>query len=177
VSADTSIIDAPLGLANVLTLILALICVEASWRQSAGGLFKRWRVALPAALAIAIALVLLAGVFNATLAHDAEWLIAAVLGAAIGRTRGWLTHMETDAARGIVRLPRTIDGLLVSLALAALSIVDFISAASDEPLVPPCYVAAGAAFCAGYLAFRALGMTLRSLRFPPRGLSGADSAP
>lgn len=168
---DSSIIDAPLGLANVLTLVLALICLEASWRQGRGGIIRRWRVAVPAAIATVIALVLLAGVFDATLAYDAEWLAAAGLGALIGRTRGWLTYMETDRAHGVVRLPRTMDGLLVSLALVALCLVDFVSAASDGPLLHPAHVAAGAAFCAGYLAFRAIGMTLRSLRLtPPQSL-------
>src|SRR5262245_29213009 len=101
--------DAPLSLSNYLTVVLALTCHWTSGSQSASGVVKQWRLALPACLAAAVALVLLAGVFNATISHDAEWVGGAILGAAVGRTRGWLMPVEADQKRGLVRLPKAVD--------------------------------------------------------------------
>jgi len=43
----------------------------------------------------------------------------------------------------------------------AAAIVDFISAASGEPVIAPTRVASVSAFCAGYLGCRALAVLVR----------------
>lgn len=163
---DGSVVDAPLSLANVLTVALAVLCLWTAGSQASGGVIKQWRLAVPPCLAAAVALVLLAGVFNATIAHDAEWVAGGILGAAMGRTRGWLMRVDADRKHGLVRLPKAIDGILVAFGTVVLAMVDFASAAREEAVIEPNHVAAAAAVCAGYLGFRALGMTMRAVRAP-----------
>lgn len=165
---------APYSLSNVLTLLLAIVCLWTIGSQSSGGIIKAWRLAVPPLLALAIALVLLAGVFEATILHDAEWLAALGLGAVLGRTRGWLTSVQADRRWGLVRLPRAADGLAAAFGLLVVTIVDSAGALLEEPVVEPQHVAAGAALCAGYLGFRALAMFSRAIRAPHVELSDAD---
>ena len=157
---------APLSLSNVLTVLVALLCLWTMSPQARGGVFRIWRLAMPACFAAVQALVLLAGVFEATFVHDAEWLAGLVIGAVIGRMRGWTMAVEVDQTWGLVRLPRTNDGRLAALALVALSAVDFTSAALEDPVIEPQYVAAAAALCAGYIGCRALSLIVRSIRAP-----------
>jgi hypothetical protein len=157
---------APLSLSNVLTVFLAIGCLHTMAPQSRGGVVKLWRLALPPCFAAVQALVLLAGVFDATFAHDAEWVIAALAGALLGRMRGWTMPVEVDRMWELVRLKPSVDGQLAALALVGLSAVDFTSAALEDPVVACEHVAAGAAFFAGYLAARALGIAVRAMRAP-----------
>ncbi len=157
---------APLSLSNVLTVLVALLCLWTMSPQAHGGVVRLWRLAIPACFAAVEALVLLAGVFDATFAHDAEWLAGLVLGAVIGRMRGWTMTVQVDQTWGLVRLPRTNDGRLAALALVALSAVDFTSAALEDPVIEPQHVAAAAALCAGYIGCRALSLIVRSIRAP-----------
>ena len=157
---------APLSLSNVLTVLVALLCLWTMSPQAHGGVVRLWRLAIPACFAAVEALVLLAGVFDATFAHDAEWLAGLVLGAVIGRMRGWTMTVQVDQTWSLVRLPRTNDGRLAALALVALSAVDFTSAALEDPVIEPQYVAAAAALCAGYIGCRALSLIVRSIRAP-----------
>jgi hypothetical protein len=165
---------APYSLSNVLTVTFAVICLWTIGSQSSGGVMKAWRLAVPPALALVVALVLLAGVFDATIVHDGEWIGGILLGAAIGRTRGWLATVEADPQWGLVRLPRAIDGLLAAFGLLVLSIADSVGAYLEDPVIEPPYVAAGAALCAGYLCFRALAMFSRAVRAPHVRLYDAD---
>ncbi|MBV8394450.1 MAG: hypothetical protein JOY81_14835 [Alphaproteobacteria bacterium] len=157
---------APYSLSNVITLVLAVVCLWTIGSQSSGGVVKAWRLAVPPMVALVIALVLLAGVFDATILHDAEWLATLLLGAAIGRTRGWLTKVQADRRWGLVRLPPAIDGLAAAFGLLVVSIMDSVGALLEDPVVEPQHVAAGAALCAGYLGFRALAMFSRAIRAP-----------
>jgi len=157
---------APLSLSNVLTVLVALLCLWTMAPQARGGVIRIWRLAMPACFAAVQALVLLAGVFEATLAHDAEWLAGLVLGGVIGRMRGWAMTVEVDQTWGLVRLPRTNDGGLAALVLVALSGIDFASAWLEDPVVEPQHVAAAAALCAGYIGCRALSLIVRSVRAP-----------
>ncbi len=167
---------APVSLSNVLTVLAAIICLWTIGSQSSGGVVKLWRLAMPPSLAAVVALVLLAGIFNATIAHDAEWLVAVVLGGIVGRTRGWLMSVASDQKWGLVLMPRTVDGLLAGFGLVVLAMVDFAGAVLDDPVIEPQHVAAGAAFLAGYLGLRALGMTMRAVRAPHVELYDAESA-
>jgi hypothetical protein len=157
---------APLSLSNVLTVLVSLLCLWTMSPQAHGGVVRLWRLAIPACFAAVEALVLLAGVFDATFAHDAEWLAGLVLGAVIGRMRGWTLTVQVDQMWGLVRLPRTNDGRMAALALVSLSAVDFVSAALDDPVIEPQHVAAAAALCAGYIGCRAVSLIVRSGRAP-----------
>jgi len=157
---------APLSLSNVLTVMLAIACLYTIASQSRGGVVRLWRLALPPCFAAVEALVLLAGVFDATLGHDAEWVVAAIVGALLGRMRGWSMSVEVDRMWELVRLKPSFDGQLAALALFGLSAVDFTSAALEEPVVACDHVAAGASFFAGYLGARALAIAVRAMRAP-----------
>ena len=157
---------APLSLSNVLTVLAALVCLWTMSPQSNGGVWRLWRLATPAAFGSVVALVLLAGVFDATWQHDVEWLTALALGGLVGRTRGWTLPVAIDQMWGLVRLPKSKDGLLASLAIVLMSAIDFTSATLEEPVVEPQHVAAGAALFAGFIGGRALAIIVRSTRAP-----------
>ena len=157
---------APLSLSNVLTVLVALLCLWTMSPQARGGVVRIWRLAIPGCFAAVQALVLLAGVFDATIIHDAEWLAALIVGSVVGRMRGWAMHVDVDQMWGLVRLPRTIDGRIAAVALVALSAIDFTSAMLEDPVIEPQHVAAAAALCAGYIGCRALSLIVRSVRAP-----------
>lgn len=155
-------IDAPLGLANILTVVLAVCCLWTTIAQTRASIIRLWRLAIPAVFAAVVALVLLAGVFDATLPHDGEWLAGLVMGSLIGRSRGQALAVEIDRVWGLVRLPNAADGLLAAAGIVLLSIVDFASAALQDPVIEPVHVAAAAAFCAGFIGCRAVAIMGRS---------------
>ena len=163
---------APLSLSNLLTVVFALVCLHTVAVQSRGTVVKLWRLAIPPAFAAVNAFSLLAGVFDASMMHDAEWLIAAAVGLVLGRTRGWTIELAVDQQHELLRQRRAPDAVLVAIVLLLLSVTDFLGAALLEPVVEPPYVAAGAAFCAAYLAGRALAMAVRSTRLPHVELQG-----
>jgi hypothetical protein len=155
---------APLSLSNVLTVFFAAVCLWTIVPQARGGTVKLWRLAVPPTLATVQALVLLAGVFDATLTHDAEWVAAAALGAMLGRMRGWTLPIEVDRTHDLVRLRPSIDGHLAALGLVILAAIDFTSASLEDPVVPTDCVAACAALFAGYIGCRALSIAVRATR-------------
>ena len=155
-------IDAPLGLANALTVILAVSCLSIMAAQARAGIVRTWRLAVPAVFAAVVAIVLLAGVFEATLEHDAEWLAGLVLGGLIGRSCGHALAVEIDRIWGLVRVPRAIDDIAAAVGLVILSFIDFASAALRSPVIHPVHVAAAAAFCAGFIGLRAIAIIVRS---------------
>jgi hypothetical protein len=157
---------APLSLSNVLTVLMAVTCLTTISGQSRGEPVKLWRLAVPATLSVVVALVLLAGVFEANFVHDAEWMVGAAIGSVLGRARGWAMPIAVDQARELVALRRTVDGRLAAAALVALSLVDFASAAIEDPIVPCDITAALAALIAGYIACRSLAITVRASRAP-----------
>jgi hypothetical protein len=157
---------APLSLSNLATVAFAAICLLTIAAQGRGNVVRLWRLAVPACFAAVEAFVLLAGVFDATLANDAEFLAAALAGGAIGRLRGWTMAVEVDQQRDLVRQHPAADGTLAGIVLVLLALTDFTSAALQEPLIECQHVAAAAAFCAAYLGCRALAIAVRSPRLP-----------
>jgi hypothetical protein len=155
---------APVSLSNVLTVLLAFACLWAIVPQARGDSVKVWRLAVPPSFASVQALVLLAGVFDATPFHDGEWVAAGFVGAVLGRLRGWSLPIATDSVRDLVRLRPSIDSHLAALALVALSAIDFTSASLEVPILPTDVVAATAAFFAGYIGCRALSIAVRATR-------------
>src|SRR5215813_9952501 len=156
----------PLSLSDLATLILAVVCFKTITAQARGHVVKLWRLAVPACLAAVQALVLLAAVFDANMQNDAEWLLAAIVGLALGRMRGWSIAIQVDRQRGLIRQRRSADGPLVAIGLVLLALVDFVGAALLDPVIEPQHVAAGAALCAGYLCGRALAIAVRTTRLP-----------
>jgi hypothetical protein len=155
---------APLSLANVLTVLIAAICLKLVATQTAGRIQKLPRLALPAALATVDALVLLAGVFEASVINDALWVGGAIVGFIGGRMRGRMLPLQVFPERGAVRPTQTADNLAAALVLLALAITDSAGAALGEPVIEPAQVAAGAALCAGFLAGRWFVIALRADR-------------
>jgi len=165
-SSGAPALIAPLSLSNVLTLLAALVCLWTMSPQANGGVWRLWRLAMPAAFASVVALVLLAGVFDATWQHDVEWLAALVLGGLVGRIRGWTLPVAIDQMWGLVRLPKSKDGLVAAFGIVAMSVLDFTSATLEEAVVDPQHIAAGAALFAGFIGCRALAIIVRSTRAP-----------
>ena len=155
---------APLSLSNILTLFMAVACLLSIVPQARGEGVKLWRVAVPPGFASAQALVLLAGVFDATFVHDAEWLAGGVVGAVLGRMRGWALSFDVDRTRGLIKVQPSIDIHLAAIGLVVLAAIDFMSASFEDPVVPTDFVAAGAALLAGYLGCRALAIAVRVSR-------------
>lgn len=170
---DPATTIAPLSLANVLTMLCALLCLWTTSPQASGGVWRLWRLATPAAFATVVSLMLLSSVFVATWQHDAEWLLALLLGGLAGRTRGWTMPVEIDQMWGLVRLPRVKDALLAAFGIVAMAALDFLSAALDAVLIEPQHIAAGSALFAGFICCRALTIIVRSTRAPHVGLRDA----
>jgi membrane protein CcdC involved in cytochrome C biogenesis len=163
---------APLSLSNVATVVFAALCLWTIASQARGNVVKLWRLAVPPSFAAIQAFVLLAGVFDASLVNDAEWLAAAIVGGVIGRMRGWALAVEVDRRWDLVRQRRSPDALVMGAALVMLAVIDFAGAAALEPILEPQHVAAGAAFCAGYLGCRAIAIAVRANHLPHVELHG-----
>ncbi|WP_422001190.1 hypothetical protein [Reyranella sp.] len=153
---------APLSLTNVISLLSAIICLSMIASQTTGRVQSVSRLALPPALAVVVALILLAGVFDAGFVSDGLWVIGAIVGFILGRVRGQMLSMEILPAARSIRAAQTADNLVAALMLLALTSTDFISAALRHPLLQPGLVAIGGAVCAGFLAGRFLAIALRA---------------
>jgi hypothetical protein len=171
--ADQLTLVAPLSLSNVLTMLCALMCLWTASPQASGGVWRLWRLATPGAFALVVSLMLLAGVFQASWQHDAEWVAALMLGGLVGRTRGWTMSVKIDQTWGLVHLPRAKDGAIAAFGVVAMSTLDFAGAALESEIVQPEHVAAGSALFASFLACRALAIIVRSTRAPHVGLRDA----
>jgi hypothetical protein len=167
---------APLSLSNLITVVLAVICLSTILPQARGNVVKIWRLAMPACLAMVEAFVLLASVFDADFASDAMWLTALVVGGMAGRMRGWAMAMQVDQTSSLMRQRRSADGTIAALALVLLALVDFASAALREVWIDQEHLAAASALFAGFLGARALAMAVRTARLPHQELHGARGA-
>jgi hypothetical protein len=163
----------PLSLSNVLTVLVALLCLWTMSPQARGGVMRLWRLGVPAAFAAVVSLMLLSSVFAANFRHDIEWVIALALGGVVGRTRGWTLPIDIDHRFGLVRLPRSRDCLFAAYGIVAAAVIDFGGAALEEQPIGPEHLAAFAALCAGFIGCRALAIIVRSTRAPHVGLNDA----
>ena len=146
--------------------MIAVACLTTLAPQSRGDAIRLWRLAVPASLAAAQALILLAAVFDATFVHDAEWLIGGAVGSLIGRARGWAMPVAVDQTRSLVRLHRNFDAQLAAVGLVACAFIDFTGAALEDAVLPCEHTAALAALFAGYIVCRSLAIGLRATRAP-----------
>ena len=64
---------APLSLSNVATVLFAALCLWTIASQARGNVVKLWRLAVPPSFAAVQAFVLLAGVFDASIARLTRW--------------------------------------------------------------------------------------------------------
>ena len=167
---------APLSLSNVITVLMAFACLWTIVPQARGGNVRLWRLAVPPGFATAQALVLLAGVFDATFLHDVEWLAGGVFGAVLGRMRGWTLPFTVDRVRRLLRVQPSIDIHVAAIGLVVLATIDFASASFEDPIVATDYVAAGAAFFAGYIGGRALAIAVRVSRSNSRTSTPAETS-
>ena len=153
-----------LNLVTVLTVIVAAGCLWSIVPQSEGRALKLWRLAVPPFLAAVAAVVLLAG-SHQSLALDAAWAAAAIVGAGAGTARGRTVPVETDQMWGLVRPQRTRDGVGAAILLLLLAVADFASPFLDPADAPAQrYLAVGAALCAGFLGGRGWTMGARAAR-------------
>jgi membrane protein CcdC involved in cytochrome C biogenesis len=159
-------IIAPFSLSNVATVAFAVICLWTIASQASGNVVKLWRLAVPPSFAAVEAFVLLAGVFDATTLNDSEWLVAVVVGGAIGRMKGWTLKVEIDQRWELVRQHKSVDALVAAACLVVLAVIDSAGAVAQNPILEPQHVAAGAALCAGYLSCRALAIAVRAGHLP-----------
>ena len=164
---------APLSLSNLITVVLAVICLSTILPQARGNVVKIWRLAMPASLAMVEAIILLAAVYDADLATDAAWLAALLVGGVGGRTRGWALAMQVDQTSSLMRQRQSADGTIAASALVLLALTDFTSAALQEVWIDPGHLAAAAALFAGFLGSRALAMAVRTTRLPHHELHAA----
>ncbi len=74
--------------------------------QSRGGVTTLGRVALPGGFALMATLMLLAGVFDASILFDILWVAAFALGFHDLPHPGWMLTVQTNKEAGLVMLPR-----------------------------------------------------------------------
>ena len=99
----------PLSLSNIVMVLIALVCARMVSNQTAGRVRSVVVVAIPAALALVVALLLLMEEFYATLVTDGLWLGALLLGSVPGITIGSLAARAVPEKflRGLLALTLT----------------------------------------------------------------------
>lgn len=156
----------PLSLVDLATIAMAAGCVRSTLPDLAAAPRKLWRLAVPPALGMFVALVILAGAV-ASLQHDALWLATTAIGGALGLLRGGRIPIETDQVWGLVRTPATRDSVVAGIAILAVALVDGMSGLlPPSPWLRHSHMAAVAALCAGYLAGRAWMLGRRAIDRP-----------
>jgi len=149
------------NLLHVILLVCALPCARYTLSEMRHRPLPRGRLAAPALLAVACALVFL--LFHLG-SQRPPWMFAAALfaGLAIGALRGFTLQLQVDHMFDKVRLPRARGSFLVSLALLAAVFLE-IGGAFAGPAGQPFRLVAPeiAAACAGMLTGRAMAIAMR----------------
>lgn len=149
------------NLLHLVLLVCALPCARYTLSEMRHRPLPRGRLATPALLAMACALVFL---FFHLGSQRPPWMFAAALvtGIAIGTLRGFTLQLQIDHNFDKVRLPRARGSFLVALALVAavmLEIGGSFAGPGGQPfrLIAPEIAAA----CAGMLTGRAMAIAMR----------------
>ncbi|GEP57776.1 hypothetical protein RSO01_49420 [Reyranella soli] len=149
---------------NVLRLALlacALPCARYTLSEMRHRPLPRGRLAAPALLAMACALVFLLFQLGS---QRPPWIFLAALagGLAIGALRGFTLQLQVDHMFDKVRLPRARGSFLVALALVAAVLLEIGGAFAGPNGLPFRLIAPDiAAACAGMLTGRAMAIAMR----------------
>jgi hypothetical protein len=119
-----------------------------------------WRLFLPTVLVLLCSLALLVGLSSR---GRGIWLVAFLIGLPAGSVRAFWLRMRSDHATKLLRLSPVRDGLWVAVVAGLFAAIDvFVTYRSQGGASASPLLAAGAAFCAGYLGGRALVTRSRS---------------
>ena len=155
--------DVTLGpnLLHLVLLVCALPCARFTLSEMRHRPLPRGRLAAPALLAMACALVFL---FIYLGSQQPPWMFAAALvaGLAIGALRGFTLQLQVDHMFDKVRLPRARGSFLVALGLVAAVLLEVGgSFAGPNGLAVRLVAPEIAAACAGMLTGRAMAIAMR----------------
>jgi hypothetical protein len=155
--------DVTLGpnLLHLVLLVCALPCARYTLSEMRHRPLPRGRLAAPALLAMACALVFL--LFHLG-AQRPPWIFIAALagGLAIGVLRGFTLQLQVDHMFAKVRLPRARGSFLVALGLVAAVLLEIGGSFAGSAGLPFRLIAPEiAAACAGMLTGRAMAIAMR----------------
>lgn len=149
------------NLLHLVLLVCALPCARYTLSEMRHRPLPRGRLAAPALLAMACALVFL--LFHLG-SQRPPWVFAAALagGLAIGALRGFTLQLQVDHMFDKVRLPRARGSFLVALGLVAAVLLEIGGSFSGLAGLPFRMIAPEiAAACAGMLTGRAMAIAMR----------------
>jgi len=157
-SAD---VNAGPNLLHVVLLVCALPCARYTLSEMRHRPLPRGRLAAPALLAVACALVFL--LFHLGSQRPLWTFVAALAaGLAVGMLRGFTLQLQIDHMFDKVRLPRARGSFLVALALLAAVMLEIGGTLAGPNGLPFRLIAPEiAAACAGMLTGRAIAIALR----------------
>ena len=155
--------DVTLGpnLLHLVLLVCALPCARYTLSEMRHRPLPRGRLAAPALLAMACALVFL--LFHLG-SQRPPWIFAAALaaGLAIGTLRGFTLQLQVDHMFDKIRLPRARGSFLVALGLVAAVMLEIGGSLAGPEGLPFRLIAPEiAAACAGMLTGRAMAIAMR----------------
>ena len=149
------------NLLHLVLLVCALPCARYALSEMRHRPLPRGRLAAPALLAMACALVFL--LFHLG-SQRPPWVFAAALagGLAIGALRGFTLQLQVDHMFDKVRLPRARGSFLVALGLVAAVLLEIGGSFAGPAGLPFRTIAPEiAAACAGMLTGRAMAIAMR----------------
>lgn len=149
------------NLLHLLLLACALPCARYTLSELRHRPLPRGRLAAPALLAMACALVFL--LFHLG-SQRPPWMFAAALtaGLAIGTLRGFTLQLEVDHMFDKIRLPRARGSFVVALGLVAAVMLEIGGSFAGDRGIPFRLIAPEiAAACAGMLTGRAMAIAMR----------------
>jgi hypothetical protein len=94
----------PINLVDISGIAIAAAGVWLIVPEARGEIQKMWRLAVPPLLAVAVAIIILAGAVS-SFEHDAVGVATGMVGCVAGLLRGRSMAVTTDQVWGLVRLP------------------------------------------------------------------------
>jgi len=161
---DSSAMTYPVNLVDISGIAIAAACVRLIAPEARGEVRKMWRLAVPPLLAVAVAIIILAGAVS-SFEHDAVWVATGMVGCVAGLLRGRSMAVTTDQVWGLVRLPPSLDGIATTVGVFLCATIDGLSGLFPTGTLPRhAHFAAAAALFAGYLGGRAWRIATRAIR-------------
>jgi hypothetical protein len=152
------------NLPALLNLGIAAACVWGTLPEVRHRPVMLWKLGRPPLFGAVVAMILLAGTpSNHRL--EAMWLVAAIVGGALGAVMGNRIRSETDQMWGLVRLQPTYVGMAAAGCILAVTIVDSLTTLLGYPEAPPERdPAIGGALFAGFLIGRVWTLAAKAIR-------------